>query len=117
MDVEIVKDIPEAQIKKFEDRVIYNTAVLTREYVKGVGGYPYLTGKLERTESSAPITKSGESEYDLLAGVDYAKRVWNYRKANWTNKATIPQWYYTAFNQKGNILLNNAIDKAKKELK
>jgi hypothetical protein len=29
----------------------------------------------------------------------------------------MPQWYYTAYRQKGKILLNNAVEKALKELK
>jgi hypothetical protein len=117
IEAKIIKDIPKEQIKNFEDKVIYNTAMLTREYVKGIGAYPYLTGRLERTEAASPIVKLGEAEYGLTSGVDYAKRVWNYKNVNWTNPGTMPQWYYTAYRQKGKILLNNAVEKALKELK
>lgn len=34
VEFEIIKDIPVDQISKFEDRAIYNVAMLTREYTK-----------------------------------------------------------------------------------
>ena len=34
VEVKILKGIPVEQINKFEDRVVYNTALATREYVK-----------------------------------------------------------------------------------
>lgn len=114
-EVLIVKGIPKSQINKFEDRVVYNTAATTREYVKGAQGYPYLTGELQRSEIASPITGSNKT-YSLLSGVDYAKAVWNYTNVHWTNPSTIPQWYYNAFRQKGALLVNNSINKAKKEI-
>jgi hypothetical protein len=116
LDIKITKDIPEKQINTFKDKVVYNTASLTREYVKGVGGFPRLTGKLEQEEIKTPITKTGNYEYGLLAGVDYAKYVWKMNNVKWTNKSTIQQWYQTAFDRKGATILNNAIERAKKEL-
>ena len=77
IEVKIVKGIPSEQISKFEDRVVYNTAVVTREYVKSRNAYPYLSGKLARTEMATPILGSNK-QYELTAGVDYATTVWNY---------------------------------------
>lgn len=116
IEVEIIKGIPKDKINKFEDRVVYNTAAITREYVKSSHGYPYLSGKLERTETASAIT-GGNKEYNLLAGVDYAKYVWDMTNVNWTNSETIPKWYYNAFRQKGNIFLVNAIIRAMEEIK
>jgi hypothetical protein len=48
--------------------------------------------------------------------VNYAKYVWNMTNVKWTNSSTIPQWYYNVFRQKGNLLLTNAVVKAKKEI-
>ena len=115
ISVKIEKDIPEAQIKHFEDRVVYNTASLTREYVKGMGAYPYRTGELERQEIASQIT-GGNAEYNLLAGVDYAKYVWKMTNVNWTNKGTEPQWYYNTHRKFEKTINASAIDKALKEI-
>ena len=115
VEVKFIKGIPKEQISNFEDRVVYNTAVLTREYTKSRNTFPYLTGKLRRSEVSAPIVGS-HKEYGLTAGVDYAKYVWKKKNASWTNPSTQPQWYYTNFNLNGAVLLLNAVLRAKKEI-
>lgn len=115
IEIKIIKGIPTQQINKFEDRVVYNTASATREYVKGRNGYPYRTGELRRQEVASPILGSNK-EYSLSGGVDYAKTVYNYTNVHWTNPSTIPQWYYNAFRQKGALLLTNAVIKAKGEI-
>ena len=115
VEVKVIKGIPTQQINKFEDRVVYNTAVATREYVKGRNGYPYRTGELRRSEVASPILGSNK-EYSLSGGVGYAKTVYNYTNVKWTNPSTIPQWYYNTFRQKGALLLTNAVLKAKGEI-
>lgn len=115
VEVIILKDLPVKQIQNFEDKVIYNTAVLTREYTKNSNAYPYLSGKLRRTEVSAPIVGSNK-EYGLTAGVDYAKRVWNYTDVNWTNPETKPKWYFTTFKNQANTIVSNAVVRAIKEI-
>ena len=115
IEIDIIKGIPVEQINKFEDKVVYNTAVFTREYVKGRNAYPYRTGELRRQEVASPILGSNQS-YSLEAGVSYGKTVYNYTNVKWTNPSTLPQWYYTAFRQKGAVLLTDAVLKAKKEI-
>ena len=115
VEVQIIKDIPVKQIDQFEDRVMYNTALLTREFTKGRMAYPYRTGKLMQTEVAAPIIGNNK-EYGLGTGVDYAKTVWNYKNANWTNPNTEPQWYYSVFRRNGVTIINNAVHNAIKEL-
>ena len=117
MEVEfkILKGIPKDKIELFEDTVVYNTASLTREYTKSRYNFPYRTGKLMNSEVAAPIIGTG-MEYSLLSGVDYAVSVWKMKNANWTNKNTVPQWYYTNFQNKGATLLINAVMRAKKEV-
>lgn len=115
VSVEIIKGIPKDQIEHFEDRVVYDVAVVTREYVKSRDMYPYLTGTLAREEIASPIVGSNK-EYGLTAGVDYAKYVWRMKDVSWTNPKTKPQWYYNAFNEKGAGLLVNAVLRAKKEI-
>ena len=115
VEVEIVKRIPTEQIQQFEDKTVYYTAMLTREYVKGSNAYPYLSGDLQRAEIQSPILGSNK-EYSLLSGVKYAKHVWNMNNVRWTNKSTIPQWYYNMYRQKGNVITAQAMVRAIKEL-
>ena len=116
VNVEIIKGIPEDKIDLFKDRVIYYTAVATREYVKSRSAYPYLSGELSRQEIASPITGK-DAEYNLLAGTDYAKHVWKMNNANWTNKSTKPQWYKSVYRQKEKTIIDNAQKRAIKEIK
>ena len=117
IEVKIIKGIPVEQIKKFEDRVVYNTTVTTREYTKSRNAYPYRTGTLMKKEVASPIINEDDKCYALTSGVDYAVKVWNYDNVNWTNPSTLPQWYYNAFRQKGALLLTNAVINSVKEIK
>lgn len=116
IEVKIIKDIPEKEITKYEDRVVYYSAVLTREYTKGMSAYPHLTGELEKQEIKAPITGSN-GEYNLLWGVDYAPYVWKMKNVDWTNENTKPQWYKTVYRQKEKTIIDTAMQRAGGELK
>ena len=115
IEVKIIKGLPVEQIDRFEDKVVYNTAVSTREYTKSRNNFPYLTGKLMRSEVAAPIIGSHKS-YGLSSGVDYAVGVWSMRNVNWTNPNTQPQWYYKNFQLHGYGFVTEAVMKAKKEI-
>lgn len=115
VEIKVIKGIPEEQIKTFEDKVVYNTAVLTRESVKSMNGYPYRTGELRRQEVASPIIGTNK-DYSLLAGTSYAPAVYKMTNVTWTNSSTIPQWYYNTFRQKGTTIVNNAVVAAIKEL-
>ena len=110
-----IKPLPEKQINQFEDRVVYNCAVYTREFTKGTSAFPRLTGTLERAEIASPITGSNKT-YGLSGGVDYAKYVWRMTDVNWTNKATKPQWYYTTFKNQAEKVVSQAVSAALKEI-
>lgn len=112
---EWVKELPVKQINKFEDRVVYNTAVFTREYTKGTDAYPYLTGKLARSEMTKPI-RGYNKTYSLLSGTGYDVYVWNMKNVNWTNKSTKPQWYFRQFRQSSGKIVKNAVSSALKEI-
>jgi hypothetical protein len=116
VEVKIIKDIPTKQIESFEDRVVYDVAVETREMTKGLRAYPYLSGELEREEIAEPVTGSNK-EYSLGAGVGYASRVYNLDNVNWTNPSTEKHWYYTVFNKRGAEIVAQATAKALKEFK
>ena len=114
-EVIIIKDLPIKQIQNFEDKVVYNTALLTREYTKNSNAYPYLSGKLRRTEVATPIVGSNK-EYGLTAGVNYAKYVWNMSDVKWTNQETKPKWYFATFKNQAQIIVSNAVMRVKKEI-
>ena len=115
IEIEIIKPLPEKEIKKFEERVVYNAAVYTREFTKSASAYPRLTGRLQSTEVSLPISGSN-LEYGLGAGVSYAKDVWMKTNVNWTNPSTQPQWYFSVFKKQGDSIINQAVSTALKEI-
>lgn len=115
VEIEIIKGLPVKQIQSFEDKTVYNCAVFTREMTKGSNAYPYLTGKLSRSEIAAPIVGSNKS-YGLTAGVDYAVDVWGYTNVHWTNPSTQPQWYKSIFDRHGGIIVSSAVVHANKEI-
>jgi hypothetical protein len=110
-----VKPLPEKQINTFEDRVVYNSAVYTREFTKGTRAYPRLSGELERQEIASPIVGSSKS-YGLTAGVKYAGYVWNMKNVNWTNPNTKPKWYYSVFVNNSQKIIVQAISSSLKEI-
>jgi hypothetical protein len=116
VEIEIVKGIPSEQIENFLDKTVYNVAVETREETKSLNAFPVRTGTLQREEVAQEIIGNNK-EYGLGAGTSYAKYVWKMENVNWTNKSTLPHWYYTVFNKKGATILTNAINKALKGLK
>ena len=115
-EIEVIRNLPVEQIHKFEDRTVYNMAVLTREFTKSANAFPYLTGTLYQSEIALPILNPGDKEYCLGAGVDYATRVWTYKNAQWTNPSTKPQWYATILNLNAEQITVIAVQTALKEI-
>lgn len=115
-ELEWIKEIPIEQIRKFEDKIIYNCAVYTREFTKSQDAYPYLSGELQKSEVALPIQTINENEYGLGAGIDYAVKVWKYKNANWTNPSTQPQWYYTIYRNNNATIMQQAFSSALKEV-
>ena len=95
--LEWIKELPIEQIRQFEDKVVYNCALYTREFTKNANAYPYLTGELMRSEVALPVDKLGNQEYGLRSGVSYAMDVWKKSNVNWTNPSTEPQWYFNVY--------------------
>lgn len=116
VEIKIVKGIPSEQIEKFLDKTVYNVAVETREETKSLNAFPVRTGTLQKEEVAQEIIGNNK-EYGLGAGTSYASKVYQFDKVNWTNKSTLPHWYYSVFNKKGAIITTNAVNKALKGLK
>lgn len=103
-------------VEYFTDKVIYDVAVLTREMTKSSRAFPRLTGKLEQEEVASQIVGNNK-EYGLIAGVDYAVHVWNYgENTSWTNPSTQPKWYYSVYDKNEKEIVNNAVNRALKEV-
>lgn len=118
VDVEIKKDIPEKQIRQFEDRSVYFTAVLTREITKGANAYPRgKTKELSKQEIRTPIAKQGYASYGLLRGTTYASFVYKMDDVKWTNTKTIPHWYGSIYRAKEKTIIETAQKRALKEIK
>lgn len=115
IEIEIIKELPVEQINDFEEKVVYDIAVFTREFTKGANAFPYLTGELQRQEIAAPIVGSNK-EYGLAPGVDYATKVWTFQHPKWTNPDTQPQWYYSVFDKNTTTIVNQAVNTALKEI-
>ena len=106
VEVEIIKDIPKQDIQRFEDTTIYNIARETLNMTAGF--FPRLTGDLERGSYAMGVVGSNKS-YGIGSTVDYAKYVWEYpQNTNWTNSATLAQWYYTKFIVYKEQIINHA---------
>ena len=112
----IKEDIPEEKIKQFEDRVVYFTAMLTREYTKGANAYPRRTNELFHQEVRVPILKLDKASYGLLRGTTYATYVYKMKDVKWTNPSTQPQWYSTIYRQREKSIIETAQERALKEL-
>ena len=115
--IKVVKDIPKKQIKTFEDRQMYNTAAITREFTKGANAFPKNTGELARQEIRLPIVKIDDNAYGLLRGTPYASYVWKMTNVKWTNPMTRPKWYSTIYQKKETMIIEMATERALGEIK
>lgn len=118
LKVKVSDNIPQMveEIDNFTDITIRNVAVLTREMTKNLRAFPRLTGKLEQEEIASQVVGHNK-EYGLIAGVDYAVRVWNFgENTAWTNPNTQPKWYYSVYDRHENEIINNAVSRALKEV-
>lgn len=112
----IKKDIPKEQIEQFEDKSVYFTAMLTREFTKGANAYPRRTNELFHQEVRVPIQKLDKASYGLLRGTTYAPYVYKMTNVKWTNPSTRPQWYSTIYRQREKTIVEMAQERALKEL-
>lgn len=100
IEFEVIKDIDTKQIHDFCDLMIFNCARITKDLTNSCGYFPRLTGNLQETSMSQEIRKEAEAEYclDVPNGAEYAKYVWEMGEdTHWTNRNTLPQWYYSTF--------------------
>ena len=118
VQIEIVKDLPVEQIKRWEDKVVYGLARATLDFTNSAHYFPYKTGALNQG-SMAMGVRGSNATYELGAvGVSYAPRVWKMGdNTNWTNPNTLPQWYISAFSKHSTELVQLALKNAESELR
>lgn len=112
----VIKGMPITQIAKWQDNVIYGIARKTLDITNTNSHFPYRTGDLQRASMSEGVVKEEPGTYHLGArNTKYAQYVWEMNGVNWTNKKTLPQWYRTVYSKYNDVIMNSAIQYAKKE--
>ena len=115
----VVKPMPTKEISNWEDKVVYGIARATLDFTNTTHAFPYLTGNLNRASMSEGVRQLEKGTYYIGAyNVPYGRKVWEYgNKTNWTNKATLPQWYKSVYNKYRDSINSVAIKQAESELK
>lgn len=120
VNIEMPKELPVKKLTQYCDDVVFNIARETLDFTNKGEHFPYLTGELNRASMAEGVVKESYATYHVGAeGVDYAPTVWTYpqKSTNWTNSNTYAQWYITQFKNKKEVIIQNAISKAKDKLK
>lgn len=118
VSVEIKRDLPIDQLKKWQDKVIYSMARATLDFTNSANHFPYRTGELNRASMAQGVEGNNGTYFLGARGVNYAPRVWEYGpNTNWTNSKTLPQWYTSVFSKYKNEIVNLAIKNSESELK
>lgn len=106
----------EQGLKKIPDIVLYTIAreVLDKaENITPLGK----TGHLRSTSKGRGV-QGGNGDYYIGNYTDYASYVWtmNDNTTNWSEPGTHSQWYTRTLKEKGQVIINNAVNRAWKEL-
>lgn len=121
VQIEIVKDLPVEQIKKWEDKVVYSLARETLDFTNTKRYFPRRSGDLQNSSMSCGVVNLGNMSYGLSydeGTAYYTKYVWKMGEGtNWTNDNTLPQWYMSTFSKHKTELVQLAIKNAESELK
>ena len=68
-------------------------------------------GQLRKTSMAGGI-RGSNGNYYIGSYTSYAKYVWKMHDVNWTTPGTDGQWYARAIQRHGQTIINNAINKA-----
>lgn len=121
VEIEIVEDIPKDKIEQYVDLVVYGVARGTMDYTFSERRFPYKTGNLQQSSMAQQIRHESNGVYclDVPEGADYAKYVWQFPQdtTKWTNPETYAQWFATTYNNKMEIITQNAINNAIRSVK
>ena len=119
VDIKIVDNLPINELNKYIDLVVFGVARNTLDYTTAENRFPYLTGNLQRSAIAEGVKQEEQFTYYLgAAGADYAEYVWEFpQNTNWTNPNTYAQWYFKVFQNKKEVITQNAVDNAIRSVK
>lgn len=118
VSIELKRDLPIEQLKRWQDKVVYSMARVTLDFTNSANHFPYLTGELNRASMAQGVEGNNATYYLGARGVNYAPRVWEYGEGtNWTNPSTLPKWYVSVFDKYKTEITTQAIKNAETELK
>lgn len=120
VEIEIIEDLPVDKIDRYADLVVYGVARGVLDYAINENRFPYLTGNLQRSAVAEGVRQESEKVYYLGAeGADYAVDVWDMPQetTNWTNPDTYAKWYVTVYQNKKEVVTQQAIDNAIRSVK
>lgn len=120
VEIEIIEDLPVDKIDRYADLVVYGVARGVLDYTINENRFPYLTGNLQRSAVAEGVRQESDKVYYLGAdGADYAKDVWDMPQdtTNWTNPDTYAKWYVTVYQNKKEVVTQQAIDNAIRSVK
>lgn len=103
-------------MKRIPDKVLYEIARETLDMSYTIT--PKDTGKM-RTSAMGNGVRGGNGDYYIgTDNIDYASYVWNMNDAStqWSEPGTHSQWYTRTLKEKGQVIINNAVNRAWKEL-
>lgn len=101
-------------LKKVPDVVLYTIAREVLDMSQTI--IPKDKGKLRSSSMSAGV-RGVPGDYYIGSYTDYASYVWQMPDAttNWTEPGTHSQWYIRTMKEKGEVIINNAVNRAWKE--
>lgn len=119
VQIEMPKELPVKELAQYCDDVVFNVARATLDFTNTGEHFPYLTGELNRASMAEGVVKESYATYHVGAsGVNYAPAVWGYpQNTNWTNPDTYAQWFITEFKNDKELIMYQAISRAKSKLK
>ena len=120
VEIDIPRQLPIRELDNYIDDVVFNTARITLDFTNSKQRFPYLSGDLNRASMAEGVVSDGNKTYHLGAsGVDYAPIVWEYpqKGTHWTNPETYAQWYMTEFKNEKELIMQRAVENAKKGIK
>lgn len=104
-------------LKRIPDKTLFHIASETLDM-----SYPMIpmsnikghAGTLRRSSKAGGV-RGGHGDYYIGSYTKYAKYVWNMENVNWTTPGTNNKWFARTLKKHGQVILNNAITKARKE--
>lgn len=120
VEVKIIEDLPIEKVNRYKDLCVFGVARNVLDFTLSDNRFPYLTGELQRSAMAEGVRQEAQNTYYLGAeGVDYAEKVWQYPQetTKWTNPDTYAQWYVKVYENKKELITQNAIDNAIRSVK